>query len=127
MMQLFQYLDPSSERKLVARVKKMSGTDVLLGDERLQHPTQNEGDRAGFDRHPLSIEHLASHVRENDWDEPMLLKAWDNGQASELKASHCLNLLRDSMGPLLRSSTTGSIGSFDTSVLDVLEAMAESE
>ena len=41
-----------------------------------------------LDFHPLSISLLTNIVRENDWDEPTLLKAWDNDQTGVLKSSY---------------------------------------
>jgi len=40
-----------------------------------------------LDFHPLSIDLLAGVVRENGWDEPRLLKAWNDNKTSILKVS----------------------------------------
>jgi len=74
---------------------------------------------ARLDFHPLAIELLASCVRENDWDEPALLKAWEDDQASVLKTSDHRRLM-DAIEPALRSSTLG------TTPLDMLRAIAAS-
>ena len=40
-----------------------------------------------LDFHPLSIDLLASAVRENDWDEAALLEAWGGGKIDVLRAA----------------------------------------
>jgi len=75
---------------------------------------------ATLDFHPLSIAFLASSVRENDWDEPMLLKAWDDNQADALRKKYHQRL-GDAVEPLLRSPTIQDLG---TTALDVLGSIA---
>ena len=75
---------------------------------------------ARLDSHPLSIEHLTSCVRENTWDESMLLKAWDDDQTSTLKKSF-YQRLKDTIEPALRSPTIQSLG---PTARDVLLAIA---
>ncbi|KAF9781609.1 hypothetical protein BJ322DRAFT_233003 [Thelephora terrestris] len=59
---------------------------------------------ARLDSHPLSIDLLASCVRENNWDEQTLLKAWDDDQTSVLKTTY-RRKLREAVEPALRSPT----------------------
>jgi len=75
---------------------------------------------ARLDFHPLSINLLATAVRENNWDEPTLLEAWDDDQTSARKASYYQSLM-DAMEPLFRSPTIRYLG---TTVRDALEAIA---
>ena len=73
-----------------------------------------------LDFHPLSINLLASFVRENGWDEPMLLKAWDNDQASALEESYHQSL-KDAVELVFRSPTIQNLG---TTARDALVAIA---
>ena len=73
-----------------------------------------------LDFHPLSIEHIASCVRENNWDEPTLLKAWNDDHTSALKTSY-YERLRDTIEPVFRSRTFTTLGPI---ARDVLEAIA---
>ena len=75
---------------------------------------------ASLDFHPLSIDFLASSIRENGWDEQTLLKVWDDNQADTLKTKYH-QCLKDSMEPLLHSPTIQDLG---TVALDVLGAIA---
>ena len=75
---------------------------------------------AKWDFHPLSIELLASSVRDNNWDEPALLKAWREDQTSASKR-HYYQRLKDAIEPILRSPTIQRLG---TTARDVLEAIA---
>jgi len=75
---------------------------------------------ARLDFHPLSINLLATSVRENDWDEQMLLKAWDDDQTIAVKKNYHQSL-KDAMEPLFRSPTIRYLG---TPVRDALEAIA---
>ena len=75
---------------------------------------------ASLDFHPLFIDLLASFVRENDWDESALLKAWGDDQASALRNGY-YQKLRDTIEPMLRSPTIQNLG---TTGRDVLEAIA---
>ena len=77
---------------------------------------------ATLDLHPLAIELLASCVRENDWDEPTFLKAWDDDQTSLLKTSEHRRL-RDAIEPVPRSSMISRLG---TTAQDVLGEIAAS-
>ena len=75
---------------------------------------------ASLDFHPLFIDLLASFVRENDWDETMLLKAWGGDQTSALRNRY-YQKLKDTTEPMLRSPTIQKMG---TTGRDVLEAIA---
>ena len=72
---------------------------------------------ARLDFHPLSIDLVASFVRENNWDETALLK----DQASALRNRY-YQKLRDTIEPMLRSPTIQKLG---TTGRDVLEAIAK--
>ena len=75
---------------------------------------------AELDCHPLSIEHLANRVRENNWDELTLLRAWNDNQKSQLKTSY-YKRLKDTMEPVLQSPTIDRLGA---SARDILGAVA---
>ena len=108
----------------------------IRGFHRVEVPTLSEDgaqdtfyDRCGLDRspainnliarldfHPLSIDLVASFVRENNWDETALLK----DQTSALKNKY-YEKLKDTIEPMLRSPTIQKLG---TTGRDVLEAIA---
>ena len=73
-----------------------------------------------LDFHPLSITLLASAVSENNWDEPTLLEAWDNGKTSILKASGHQSL-EERIQSILRAPTIRELG---TTVQETLEGIA---
>ena len=75
---------------------------------------------AKLDSHPLSVELLASYVRENNWDESMLLKVWGNDETGAVKTRFYWRL-REAIEPLLCSPTITKLG---TAARDVLEAIA---
>jgi len=75
---------------------------------------------ARLDFHPLSIDLLASSVRENNWDESALLKAWDGGRAGGLGARYRQSL-RDAVELSFRSPTIQNLG---TAAREVLKAIA---
>jgi len=76
---------------------------------------------ARMDFHPLSIDFLASSVRENGWDEPTLLKAWDDDKVDALKTEYHQRL-RDAMGPLICSPTIQNLGTVAPKVLGAIAA-----
>ena len=73
-----------------------------------------------LDLHPLSIDLLARSVRENDWDEQMLLKALDDGETGVLKKSYYQGL-KDAVELSFRSPT---IQGLRTTARDTLEGIA---
>ena len=73
-----------------------------------------------LDLHPLSIDLLARSVRENDWDEPMLLKALDDGETGVLKKSYHQGL-KDAVELSFCSPT---IQGLRTTAQDTLEGIA---
>ena len=75
---------------------------------------------ARLDFHPLSIDFLANSVRENNWDEPMLLEAWDDVQTRALKKKYHQHL-KDVVEPLLCSP---AIQNIEATARTVLEAIA---
>ena len=76
---------------------------------------------AKLDFHPLSIELLARSVRENEWDEPTLLKALDGGQTSVLKEKYYRSL-KDATELSFRSPTIQNLGTTARRVLEVIAA-----
>ena len=73
-----------------------------------------------LDCHPLSIDLLASAVRENGWDEPALSKGWNDGKTSVLKATGCQSL-EDNIKSVLDTPTIQELGA---TALETLEAIA---
>ena len=72
-----------------------------------------------LDSHPLSINLLASSVRENDWDEAMLLKAWDDGQTNYHQN------LKVSMESVIHSPTIQNLGAVSQEVLQAIAAFPD--
>ena len=75
---------------------------------------------ASLDFLPLFINLVASFVREDDWDESELLKAWGGDQASALRNRY-YEKLKDTIEPMLCSPAIQKLGS---TARDVLEAIA---
>ena len=71
------------------------GVDKLLGE---------------LDFHPLSVDLLATAVRENGWDEPTLLNAWDGGNTSILKVPGRQSL-EDNIESILLAPSLRKLGS----------------
>ena len=94
--------------------------DIFYGLCNLPRSSAVDSLIAKLDSHPLSIEHLASYVRENAWDEPTLLKTWSDDQTSALKTSY-YERLKDTIEPVLRSPTIERLG---ITARDVLSAIA---
>ena len=76
---------------------------------------------AKLDFHPLSIHMLASCARENNWDEPMLLRALDEGRTSTLKESYHQSL-KDAVELSFRSPTIQNLGTAARGALDAIAA-----
>ena len=74
---------------------------------------------AQLDFHPFSIELLARFTRENNWDERMLLKAWDD-QKGVLRTSYYQGL-KNIIEPVFHSPRIKELG---TMARDVLGAVA---
>ena len=119
-----------------------SGMDPeIRGFHRVEVPTPSDDDARGIfyglcnlsrssavdsliaklDSHPLSIEHLASYVRENAWDEPTLLKTWSDDQTSALRTSY-YERLKDTIEPVLRTPTIERLGITGRDVLSAIAA-----
>jgi len=112
----------------------------ISGFHRVEVPTLSEGDaRNAFyglchlgrssviddlitrlDFHPLSIDLLASSVRENNWDESTFLKAWDDGGTGGLEVRY-RQALRDAVEPSFLSPTIQNLG---TAAREALSAIA---
>lgn len=73
-----------------------------------------------LDFHPLSIDLLASATRENGWDEPELLKAWDDNKISVLKVSGRRSL-EENIRSILLTPTIQQLG---TAAQETLKAVA---
>ena len=73
-----------------------------------------------LDFHPLSIDLFTRSVRDNEWDESVLLKAWGDGQTSVLETNYyeCLN---DAMELTFRCPTIQNLGA---TARDALQAIA---
>ena len=74
---------------------------------------------AKLDFHLFSIELIARTIRENSWDEEMLVKAWDD-HTSALRTNY-YQRLKDTIEPVFRSPRIKELG---TSARDVLGAIA---
>lgn len=72
-----------------------------------------------LDFHPLSIVLLASSVRENNWDEPTLLKAWTNNQSSTIGRSYHQRL-KEAIEPAFCSPSIQKLGTVATDVLETI-------
>ena len=76
-----------------------------------------------LDFHPLSIHLLASSIRENGWDEQMLLKTWDDAddQTGALKKKYHQGL-KDAVELSFRSPTIQNLGTRAQCILDAIAA-----
>ena len=74
-----------------------------------------------LDFHPLSIDLLASAVRENGWDEPTLLKAWNDNKKTNILNAAGRQSLEDKIMSILDTPTIQGLG---TTALETLEAIA---
>ena len=111
----------------------------IHGFQRVEVPTPPEGDArdvfynlcdlarspavdsliAKLDSHLFSIELLARTIRENSWNEEMLVKAWDD-RTSVLRTDY-YQRLKDTIEPVFHSPRIKELG---TSARDVLGAVA---
>lgn len=83
--------------------------DAFLSRSRLGRSAAVDGLLEELEFHPLSITLLASAVNENNWDEPALLKAWDNGKTSILKTPGGKSL-KEIIESILRAPTIQNLG-----------------
>ena len=74
---------------------------------------------ARLDFHPLSIDLLARSVRENEWDEPTLLRVLDDDQPSALKKNYREGL-KDAMELSFRCPTIQNLGATARSALEAI-------
>jgi len=111
---------PGFHRVEVPTLSGNGARDVFYGLCHLDRSPVVDDLITGLDFHPLLIDLLASSVRENNWDESALLKAWDDGQGCVLKTRYHQSL-RDAVEPLFRSPTIQHLG---TTARDALEAIA---
>ena len=75
---------------------------------------------AGLDFHPLPIDLLATSVRENGWDESMLLTMWGNDQAVAPKRYQ--QRLKDAVEISFRSPTIQHLGTAARATLEAIAA-----
>lgn len=94
--------------------------DTFYNLSKLDRSTAVDNLITTLDFHPLSICFLASSVRENNWDEIMLLREWDSCQESALKSIYCREL-KEVVEPVFSSPAIQRLG---TTARDVLEAIA---
>ena len=76
---------------------------------------------ARLDFHPLSIDLLARSVRENEWDEPTLLRVLDDDQTSALKKNYREGL-KDAIELSFRCPTIQNLGTTARSALEAIAA-----
>ena len=74
-----------------------------------------------LDFHPLSIDLLASSVRENNWDEPTFLGEWDDGGTGGLGTRY-RQALRDAVESSFRSPTIQNLGTAAREALNGIAA-----
>ena len=79
---------------------------------------------AKLDFHPLSIYLLARSVRENEWDEPTLLRALDDDQTSALKKNYCEGL-NDAIELSFHCPTIQNLGTTARSALEAIAAFPQ--
>ena len=97
------------------------GRDAFYGLCHLGRSSVIDGLIAKLDFHPLSIDLLASSVRENNWDESTFLKAWDDGGAGELETRY-RQTLRDAIELSFRSPTIQNLGTAAREALNGIAA-----
>jgi len=74
-----------------------------------------------LDFHPLSIDLLASSIRENNWDESALLEKWGSGRAGPSEVRYRQSL-RDGVESSFRLQTIQNLGTTAREVLDAIAA-----
>ena len=96
------------------------GRDALYGLCNLGRSSVVDAIIAESAFHPPLIDLIATAVRENNWDESELLKAWNSDQTNSLKKAYHRNL-EDAMKLSFRSPTVQNLG---TVARDTLKAIA---
>ena len=111
---------PGFHRFEVPILSEDDAQDTFYGLCNLDRSPALDGLIARLDFHPLLIGLLARSVRENDWDEPTLLKALEDSEAGALKKVYHRSL-KDAMDLSFRSPTIQNLG---PTVRVVLERIA---
>ena len=111
---------PGFHRVEVPTLSEDSGRDTFYGLCNMSRSPAVDDLIARLDFHPFSIDFVANSVRENNWDEVMLLKAWNDNQ-STLKTKYRQHL-KDAMEPFLLSPTIQDIGTTAHTVLGAVAA-----
>ena len=111
---------PGFHRLEVPTLSRDEAQDAFYGLCRLGRSSVIDELISRFDFHPLSIDLLATAVRENGWDESTLAKVWDDDQENGMKTRY-QQRLKDIVEPSFHSPTIQHLG---TAARDVLEAIA---
>ena len=112
---------PRFRRREVFAFLEEAARNVFHGSCRLERSAVIDTILAELDFHPLSIVLLASAVSENEWDEPALSEAWNDGKTCILEASG-RESLEDNIESILRTPTIQELG---ITARETLEAIAD--
>ena len=100
---------PGFHRVEVPTLSGDAARDAFYGLSHLDRSSVVDDLLVKLDFHPLSIDLLATSVRENGWDELALLKALDNDQEGVLKSQYYQHL-KDAVERSFHSPTIRSLG-----------------
>jgi hypothetical protein len=100
---------PGFHRVEVPTLSGDAARDAFYGLSHLDRSPVVDDLLVKLDFHPLSIDLLATSVRENGWDESALLKAVDDGQEGVLKTQYYQHL-KDAVERSFHSPTIRSLG-----------------
>ena len=106
------------QRFKVPALSKVGARDAFYGLCNLRSP-EVDGLLADLDFHPLSINLVASSVRENDWDESAFFDALDNDPMNLLKADNYQSL-KNAMESSFLCPTIRGLGATVKGVLKVI-------
>ena len=98
-----------------------SARDAFYGLCRLGRSSVVDELIAGLDSHPLSIDMLATTIRENGWDEQSLLGLWSDDQGGVLKSQY-QRCLKDALELSFRSLTIQNLGATARESLNAIAA-----
>ena len=112
---------PRFRRREVFAFLEEAARNVFHGSCRLERSAVIDTILAELAFHPLSIVLLASAVSENEWDEPALSEAWNDGKTCILEASG-RESLEDNVESILRTPTIQELG---ITARETLEAVAD--
>ena len=105
----------------VPTLSGIEGQDAFYGVCHLGRSTAVDNLIARLDFHPLSIDLLATAVRDNGWDGPALLKAWDGDQTDVLKTRY-QQRLKDAVERSFLSPTIRTLGATAREALKAIAA-----